>query len=699
MLQSKINFFNMSRLTFIIILVIVLLSLNDNFAQKNKKIELTAIKFSGNTFFNENKLKELIISKESPGWFSQFLNSFSGLGNPAIYFDSLKIQDDIAIIENLYKANGFFKTKIYADYSIEANGEKEAKLNYIINENSRSIIRKHETSGLETINQNLLKSLNELNNIDSNTFYSEKLIEDNNKKTVNFLLDKGYILVDVSKPVVRVDTLYNVVDVLINFNLGKRYRISKVRVKKSGPGENLVSNELIKEIANINNEKYYNTSELKLSQIRLYRTNLFSSAVISGNVIDTIQNSIPVDIVTKIGLLHELSPEIIAVNEKNNFKFGLGLSFSKKNFLGNARKLTLSASAATQNLTEFLGQVSLATDNVYGYADTRIGLEQPFLFGKPINTLLEGYYTLEKREKQWNAAIYGANLNLNFELPPYTYITSLSTYFKWEHAKYIFQDEYLSEILPDSLEIKKVTTNSTNNILGIAIVIDKTNDLLFPTEGYALSLIAEDGNTLPYLFSLIGNYNFKSATYYKLLLTTTKFFPNVTLLDVLGLKLKIGNINTFRGSVYDIPFNQRFSAGGSNSIRGWRANSLPETENVLPANFTKRDIENIARNRTPGGFFLFEGSIEGRILLSENIGSAIFIDFGSIWDHYKLIRLNEIAVAAGFGFRYYSIFAPIRLDFGFKAYDPNDTNNFFYRIKHTPFFKNFIIQIGIGEAF
>ena len=77
----------------------------------------------------------------------------------------------------------------------------------------------------------------------------------------------------------------------------------------------------------------------------------------------------------------------------------------------------------------------------------------------------------------------------------------------------------------------------------------------------------------------------------------------------------------------------------------------------------------------------------------------IFIDYGNVWNNYDRFRYDEIAVSAGFGFRYYSDFAPIRVDFGFKAYNPNDTRGFFTRLKHSPFLDNLEFQIGIGEAF
>jgi outer membrane protein assembly factor BamA len=668
--------------------------------QNEKGIELVNIEFIGNDFFDTSELENLIISKESSWWGSQFFNSFTSFGSPATYFDSLDIEDDIEILQNSYKSNGFFKAQIAHEYKITKSKIKEANLKYLILENDRSTIRKYELEGLSALPEILSKQMYGLIDFDSTDYYSEYLIESNNLIIINFLRDKGFMLVQASTPIVEIDTLANVVDVTVKFNLGNRYRVSEVRVEKSGPGQDLVSNELIGEIANISKDKFYNYSNLKLAQIRLYRTNLFSSAVITGSLQDTIKNYVPVNIITKVGLLNELSPELIVINEENAFKFGLGLTYSNKNFFGGARKLTIGVSAAAQNITEFIKEANLASNNIFGYVDTRIGIEQPFLFGDPINTLLESFYTLEKRKNQWNARIYGAKLRLNFDLPQYIYLTTLSTYFTWQNANYIFQEEYLYDVLPDSLVNGELTTNSTAAIIGVQLSANKTDDFLFPTSGYSLSILAEDGNSLPYLINKISNSSFNQTAYYKLVFTGTAYLPfTKKMFDSFGIKFKIGNIHSYSGNQINIPYNQRFTSGGSNSIRGWQAYELPNTEIVLTDNPTQDELNNVARNITPGGFFLLEGSFEAREFLSNKIGAALFVDYGNVWSNYDKFRYDELAIAAGFGFRYYSDFAPIRIDFGFKAYDPDDRRSFFTRLKHNKFLNNLEFHFGIGESF
>ena len=92
---------------------------------------------------------------------------------------------------------------------------------------------------------------------------------------------------------------------------------------------------------------------------------------------------------------------------------------------------------------------------------------------------------------------------------------------------------------------------------------------------------------------------------------------------------------------------------------------------------------------------MYEGSTEMRFRFLYNYGVAFFVDYGNTWLNYKQIRLDDIAIAVGFGFRYYTLVAPIRVDFGFKFYDPAD-HRFIFDKK---VFSNFAFNFGIGEAF
>ncbi len=703
------------------IFIILPLIFSTSPAQEYQRFELSQITFYGNSNIASFELKNIIMSRESPNRFSKFLNSFSGFGEPPVYFDSSLIKLDIAAMQRLYSSRGFFKTKISYDYKFDPASES-VSLNYRITENSPVYFNKLYVNGLINLPSQLKKTLDDYLYFDTTSTYSADKVENSRLKTVNALRDNGYMLTESAKPFVEVDTVKNTADVRYDFKMGRRYKISEVRVSKTGPGKDMVDDNLMKEITAIDTGTFYSNFELRRAQVRLYRTNLFSSALVTTITTDTVGSKVPLNISVDVNKMHELAPELITNNEDNTFNLGLGLGFTKKNFFGGARKFSIATSAAAQNIIQFLSNASIADTSFLGYADFRTGIEQPFLFGKPINTSLEFYYTLQKRRDEYNSSILGAKLSLDFELPQYTYFTSLTTYFNWENAKYIYQRSYIHNNLRtafqrdfgDSVPIDSLVSyfmnniivdnnySTTNTLLGVELGANHTDDILFPTKGYSLSFILEDGNSLPFLIDKLSGKEFKNTQYFKFLFSSSVFFPVFyEKTSSFGFKFKAGNIFTYRGSRANISLNQRFYGGGSNSIRAWGSRELVPRNPEIDISKPSEDFNSVLlKGITPGGFFILESSLELRQRLIGSLGYAVFVEAGNTWNGSKDFRFDLLAGAAGFGLRYYTDFIPIRVDFGFKAYDPFDRRSFFTRISEDGGFWNvFQFHLGIGEAF
>ncbi len=530
------------------------------------------------------------------------------------------------------------------------------------------------------------------------------------------------MLFNYNRPDIFVDTTLKQVSVSVKFNPNKRFRISDVLIATEGEGKDNISRNLVSEIVDIKKGSYFSNEELNLSQVRLYRTNLFSSAFVSPMLPDTSSSTVPVQVRTIVGKMNELIPEIITNNEDNAFNVGFSFGYSRKNFLGDARKLTLQASIAAQNILKFISHPSLADSNIYGYTDSRLIIEQPFLFGRLIQTRFETYLTLQKRRSDYSTTIYGGKLSLNFELPPSVYITSFVPFISYEHSKTILQNSYLFRLaktqisntpgLADDFNVDSAATVFVNNIppenktqivntslIGANIEANRTNSLLFPTKGYKLSVLIANGNLLSRLFSGQSNTSSESPLYFQFLFTSV-FYPNIynSKVSAVGIKFKAGFMHTYVGNRNNISITQRFNAGGSNSIRGWGSRDLGILTGEVPQNLTIAELEQLFLQRaTPGGFLIMEGSFETRNRISGKFGTALFVDYGNVWNDLKEIHWDNIAIAAGFGFRYYSAFAPFRLDFGFRIYDPANKKP----ITKKRLFKDGTLQIhiGIGEAF
>jgi len=700
--------FNLSVIPFIALFIFPLLSFSQ---ESEKKFELKEIQFEGNEFASSSLLKSIILSKETPNWVWKFLNSFTNLGKEPVYFDSTLIQTDLRILKSFYTDNGFFRTEIQSSFSIDSI-DQIAFLKYYIYENIRNRISLYEYYGLkkEVIGEWLFNKIIEERTIGTNFSFSREMIEADVFRVLNELKSYGFMLAERGSTVVTIDTAANTVSIETYFNPGKHFKISNVTVEKQGVGKDFVDDELLIDLVDINRGERYNNTQIGEAQLRLYRTGLFSSALINSVISDTVNGTVPLNISVDIGKINELGPEVLLNNQSSTFNVGLGLNYTRKNLFGGARKFTIRTEVLSQDILNvnfknvFSGN-GLKDSSVLGNALVVAGIEQPYLLSKSISGKLEFFGAVEQ-QKFYRYYTLGSKLGLTFESPQYVFFNNYKTYLTYEsidvdlraslvreviiglltYLNYPIPNDYLIDELVEEFQS---ALHQSNIILGVDLFSNHANDLFSPTKGYNLQLSLEYAGLLPFMKNLFGSVKDENVQYYKINFITS-FYTNPWKPSLGGLayKLRLGYMHKFDGAK-SISQNKLFHSGGSNSVRGWRARGLGPSVTYVNTSGNVATIDEL------GGQFIFEGSIESRNRIIGDFGSAAFVDFGNTWDNIKVPRLNEFAVTVGAGIRYYSSFAPFRLDFGIQLYDPYSRKFIFDRA----FFKGFQIHFGIGEAF
>jgi translocation and assembly module TamA len=126
-------------------------------------------------------------------------------------------------------------------------------------------------------------------------------------------------------------------------------------------------------------------------------------------------------------------------------------------------------------------------------------------------------------------------------------------------------------------------------------------------------------------------------------------------------------------SQFSLPPDQRFYAGGSGTIRGYRYQAVgPLFDNGNPI----------------GGTAINAGSVELRQRIGMNFGTAVFLDAGNVSQNLSPFN-GQLKTGAGVGLRYYTPIGPIRLDVAVplqRRSGPNPDDAF-------------EIYIGLGQAF
>jgi translocation and assembly module TamA len=198
----------------------------------------------------------------------------------------------------------------------------------------------------------------------------------------------------------------------------------------------------------------------------------------------------------------------------------------------------------------------------------------------------------------------------------------------------------------------------------LGVVYDSTTSLLDPTSGVRAGLTVTPAMNLGDKAGTFAVIQASASTYLDLG-GFTGADPGRTVLALRGL---VGAIPG--GTVLDLPPDQRFYAGGSGTIRGYRFQSVGR---LFPS------------GRPRGGSAINTGSVELRQRIGESWGVAAFVDAGQI-SGQGVPFTGEVRVGAGIGVRYHTGIGPIRADVAIPLVRQRKTDAVqFY--------------IGIGQAF
>jgi outer membrane protein assembly factor BamA len=174
-----------------------------------------------------------------------------------------------------------------------------------------------------------------------------------------------------------------------------------------------------------------------------------------------------------------------------------------------------------------------------------------------------------------------------------------------------------------------------------------------------------------------------------------KKFWNLQQENVLAFRTFLGIAYPF-GNSSSIPFSRSYFIGGPNDLRAWKIYDLGPGSSRTGLEYNVGSLK-------------FISSLEYRFKIINSIKGALFVDTGNIWDitnspvtlesaKFKGINsIKDIAIGSGFGIRYDLSFILLRLDLGFKTYEP-------YLDKGNRWFKNYnfnhtVYNFGISYPF
>lgn len=215
-----------------------------------------------------------------------------------------------------------------------------------------------------------------------------------------------------------------------------------------------------------------------------------------------------------------------------------------------------------------------------------------------------------------------------------------------------------------SAEQEKITQEGIDaryNLIGVPLSVkfDNTDSLLDPTDGMRAALLLTPTQSF-------GN---SSATFVIAQLSGSAYFDlSGSGRSVVALRGLVGK--AYGASQFSLPPDQRFYAGGSATVRGYRYQSIGPQ---------------FADGKPTGGTAVSAGTVELRQRILDHFGVVGFVDAGQVTANGAPFTGNW-RVGAGVGGRYYTSIGPIRLDVAVP-------------LNRQPHGDAFELYIGIGQAF
>jgi translocation and assembly module TamA len=487
------------------------------------------------------------------------------------------------------------------------------------------------------------------------------------------LEDEGYAFAKVDPPIAQEIPAEHVLDVSFHVVTGAKVEIGEIRIE----GLKRVRESFVRRRLLVHRGEQYGASKIEKARKDLLALGVFTAITVHVDPKPDSTGQVPITFRVRERLQHAVS---LSGAYSTDLGGSAGVTWTNRNVSGTADQLTLAASVI----------------NLGGSASTGIGydLSAKYLkpeFGHRDQSLQLAVQALNQSLQAYNQKALTFGATLTRKLSRIWTVTAGVT----AEVERIGQEGFFSLTCP-ATGCAALTYPPEQVVGGPVCTAQSCTEEVFTT-----NLLTSHFTLVALPITLLYNTtgldspiedpthgmraSFSEAPTLSLGTTNAKFFisqANVAYyldLHELGLNPDAGrSILALRAVAgvaagagqFSLPPDQRFYAGGSGTIRGYRYQS------VGPAFPDRNPI---------GGTAINAGSTEFRQRIGRNLGFAVFLDAGQVSQNINPLN-STLRFGTGAGVRYYTPIGPIRLDVAVP-------------INRLPGGDAFEIYIGLGQAF
>jgi outer membrane protein assembly factor BamA len=462
---------------------------------------------------------------------------------------------------------------------------------------------------------------------------------------------------------------------------GPRVRVSQVEIE----GLRKLDTSAVRSMLSVHPGDILSRGLLYQSQRDLYAMGLFRSATV------TLADSVPQ------GPGDTLARVLVSTVEgpRHRVRAGIGYAtlecfrvqagWTAADFIGGARSLDVSGRVAKlgvsypfnagfrKNICNYLeGDLTVPDTLTFNVSAT---LRQP-VFLSPRHNANVGVFAERRSEfKAYQREAVGLNMGVTFNARRTVPVT---LNYGYSVGRTQAQDAVYCSVFSACTQADRDALRERRAFAAVTLtgVRDKTNSPLDPTRGNTVTL------TLTHASRFVGSdsgYKFNRAE-----LEVSRFHP-LGRRTVFAWRVKAGAIlpetfaTTAQAARY-VPPDQRFYAGGPNTVRGFRLNDLGPRVYVI-TDSTKFDSTAAARGDTiyeglrtfaTGGNSVFLANAELRFaspVWPQWVRLGAFVDVGQMYERQGgFVSFDNVRVTPGVGVRVTTPLGPVRLDVAYNGY-------------------------------
>jgi outer membrane protein insertion porin family len=590
-------------------------------------MRIKEIKFEGNRFFDDDKIKSMMLTKEQ-GIFSgniDFLYDWMFDYYPKGILIESRLKEDIENIEYQYKEMGFLNAGVNIksiDYLAESN---EIVINILVKEGDRVFVKDVEFEGNFTFTDDELKKVVK---IEQRKPFNPWLADEGIKLLKNHYDNNGFIF---SKIEIENIFINETNEVLIRYKIdeGPEAHVNKIFIT----GNEITKGYVLRRELSFSEGEKLTPGGIFESQRKIYRLGFIERASIDIKNVEA-DGGTDLEVKVKEGKFNRF-----------DFRFGYGTAeglrssfeFTRKNLGGRGQTIFARADISywLRDVNPF-SDIFSSEDNYFNTRVFNVGFIWPWLFRQDMDFRVN--FINQERRRIYQLKSNDIILAVERDLTRH--------YHGGVQYQLRFRDPLGSGPSDPRYEDKRRL-----GFLEFFLLHDTRNNPFEPYKGHLQT----------YRLDFASRYLAPSGEYdYLKLFVKGDFFTRLIKKVVAAFSIR-GGYGYMLGEG-DIPIEERFFLGGTTSVRGFEEDSLgpviynEDTGEYIPA----------------GGDFMLGYNLELRFSLRKGLGFVVFTDGGNVWkdsseaDFGKITSFRDLRESAGVGFRYATPIGPLRLDLGVK---------------------------------